>query len=124
MLPFIFVDDLPSRDFAESFCVRVNPFIKDKDELFKAIYYMLWFPGYFGFNWDALYDCLRDFDWIPLNEIVVVHESLPGLPRNELKLYIEILRDAVLDWGFDNKHTLKIFFKNNDRAAIEEILKI
>ncbi|NOY97204.1 MAG: hypothetical protein GXO81_12720 [Chlorobi bacterium] len=21
-------------------------------------------PSYFGFNWGALSDCLRDFDWI------------------------------------------------------------
>ncbi|WP_416383711.1 barstar family protein [Pseudomonas guariconensis] len=71
MLPFKFVDIPPSYDAAEVFYVRIDPSIGVAEELIRALYYLLWLPGYFGFNWDALYDCLRDLSWIPCHKIVL-----------------------------------------------------
>jgi hypothetical protein len=38
--------------------------VHNKEELLRQLFIKLRFPDYFGFNWDALYDCLRDFDWL------------------------------------------------------------
>ncbi len=58
--PFLFCDS-PEYNIKNAFCVRLNPLICKENMLFEDFFYSLWFPGYFGFNWNALYDCLRDF---------------------------------------------------------------
>ena len=122
MLPFKFFDVMPSYDAAEVFYVRIDPEISISEELLKALYYLLWFPGYFGFNWNALYDCLRDLGWIPCRKVVLVHDALPKLPEEDLKVYLEVLRDAILDWAGDEEHELEVFFRTADRRAVEAFL--
>ncbi|MBC7908233.1 MAG: barstar family protein [Rhodospirillaceae bacterium] len=104
------------------FCARIQRTHSGVEHLLNAIYHCLWFPGYFGFNWDALYDCLRDFNWIKEREIVLVHEGLPTIPDNDLKLYLEVLRDSVVDWKPDESHALKVVFPEGDRKIISKIL--
>ncbi|MEV4813089.1 barstar family protein [Micromonospora avicenniae] len=44
----------------------------------------LLFPGYFGWNWDALSECLRDLNWLPAEAYLIVVERAPlllGQPR-------------------------------------------
>lgn len=123
MLPFTFVEIPPSYDAAEVFYVRIDPSIGNAEELIRALYYLLWLPGYFGFNWDALYDCLRDLSWIPYHKIVLVHVTLPELPREELQVYLEILRDAVLDWVGDEGHEIEVVFREIDRFTVEDLLE-
>lgn len=122
MLPFKFFDILPSYDAAEVFYVRIDPEVSSSGELLKALYYMLWFPGYFGFNWDALFDCLKDLGWIPCRKVVLVHKALPNLQTEELKIYLEVLRDAIRDWAGDEEHELEVFFRATDRCAVEAFL--
>ncbi|WP_440972722.1 barstar family protein [Pseudomonas koreensis] len=118
------METTPSYDSAEVFYVLIDPSIQATEELIRSLYYLLWLPGYFGYNWDALYDCLRDLSWVPCHKIVLVHESLPELPRDDLKIYLEILRDSVLDWIGDDGHELEVVFKEVDRAVAESLLKI
>ncbi|MFJ3260830.1 barstar family protein [Pseudomonas sp. NPDC086581] len=113
---------MPSYSAAEVFYVRVDPGISGPDELLKALYYLLWFPGYFGFNWDALYDCLSDLEWIPYRKIVVVHERLPDFADEDLKIYLEVLRDAVASWSESEAHELEVFFRKSDQCRVESIL--
>jgi hypothetical protein len=119
---FNFHENPPSHDAAKVFYVRVDPNVASSEELLKSLYYLLRFPGYFGFNWDALNDCLRDLEWIPCRKVVLVHAVLPNLPEEDLKIYLEILRDSVLDWQGSQEHELEIFFPLTDMRRIEEIL--
>ena len=107
---------------AEVFHVRIDPKISSSYELLRSFYYLLWFPGYFGFNWDALSDCLRDLSWIPCRKVVLVHEALPGLPREELRIYFRVLNDAVLDWSNDDAHELEVIFRASDKMVVEMLL--
>ncbi|HWU78373.1 MAG TPA: barstar family protein [Rhodanobacter sp.] len=38
---------------------------RDKEELLLRLAVSLQLPTTFGYNWDALADCLRDLDWMP-----------------------------------------------------------
>lgn len=122
MLSFNFVQDSPSYDAAEVFYVRVDPNIVTSDELLRSLYYLLWFPGYFGFNWNALSDCLRDLSWIPCRRVVLVHESMPRLPNGQLRAYLNVLNDSVRDWIDDEKHDLEVFFRPSDKPIAESML--
>lgn len=106
----------------EVFLARVDPAIVDTDELLRSLYYLLWFPGYFGFNWNSLYDCLCDLDWIVETKVVIVHGSLPSIPDSDLCIYLGVLKDSILDWNDDERHQLEVVFHEKDKETIEKLL--
>ena len=71
------------------------------------------FPDYFGLNWDALSECLRDFHWITEKGIVLVHDELPAIDEASLQTYLNIIIDAVNDWKEGEEHYLEIVFPKN-----------
>lgn len=82
------------------FVLRVPAGIRSKADLLAALASAGHFPDYFGGNWDALQDCLRDLSWISNRKVVVVHSDLP-LRANpiECRTYLEILQTALADWA-------------------------
>lgn len=61
---FRYLNESPHVFLDEVLFVQVDPGITDKTDLFNFYYRAMWFPGYFGFNWDAMYDFLCDISWI------------------------------------------------------------
>lgn len=110
-------------DTSEVFYARLRPDIYKTEQLLQALYQLLWLPGYFGFNWDALDDCLTDLSWIQEKRVVLEHAGLPNIPEAELKIYLEILRDAVLDWNDDDDHCFEVVFNGHDRDRVIELLQ-
>lgn len=117
----------------ESFCIEVPKGIRSKDELLAVLARTGHFPDYFGHNWDALLDCLRDFGWISNRRIVIMHSDLPLLDcAADCKTYLEVLRDAVNDWAqavsrtdgtlSPAEHELRVSFPGTARRAIDELL--
>ena len=82
------------------FSVRVPAGILTVEELFGWYSKAVMFPEFFGWNWDAFLDCLRDLSWISQKEVQIVHEDVP-LHRDEAerRIYLEILQTALLDWS-------------------------
>jgi len=113
--PEIYFDD-------SAFVVLLTGLPKNKDELLQELCERLQFPEYFGFNWDALYDCLRDFNWIEKKGIVLVHIEIPKLSDDDLRTYIEILIDAVNDWKEGEDHYFKVIFPEEAEQVIKKIL--
>jgi hypothetical protein len=105
----------------DSFIAVVSAGINDAMELLKELYERLNLPGYFGFNWDALSDCLRDFDWIKERNIVLIHEDIPALPVDDLKNYLEVLDVCVRSWKPNENHRLIVVFANAFRHRIEQM---
>jgi RNAse (barnase) inhibitor barstar len=77
---------------------RVPAGIETTDELFDALTELLHLPSYFGRNWDALSDVLRDFHWLAPRRIVIAHAEVPALPERQREIYVSVLRHAVEDW--------------------------
>lgn len=58
--------------------VRGEP---SKESLLGGIAEAMHFPGYFGGNWDALEECLRDLEWLPVRGYVLVVRDASSLWR-------------------------------------------
>ncbi|MDA8523438.1 barstar family protein [Acidovorax sp. NCPPB 4044] len=80
--------------------IKISSGINSKSELLTALAKAIRFPEYFGENWDALEDCLRDLSWIKERELIIYHGDLPlwNIP-NECRVYLEILQCILDDWN-------------------------
>ena len=94
---FQFVDDPAAYRNAAALVVRVPPAARGKEKLLGVLASSLRFPKYFGWNWDALEECIRDLSWLQdVRQVVIVHEGLPLSPREgRLRTYLGILVDAM-----------------------------
>jgi len=75
---------------------------KTPAHLFAEFAQVLKFPDYFGYNWDALEECLADLEWLPAKGyILLITEAGHVLPddEEEFETFLEILRDAGEAWG-------------------------
>ncbi len=71
------VKRLESEGFFATLVDRAPVF--NKDTLLHALYQSCFFPGYFGFNWDALEDSLNDFSWLIADGYVLVFQDFEVL---------------------------------------------
>ncbi len=84
------------------------------DELVRA----LDLPWYFGRNWNALDEVLRDLSWIPERRVFLVHPDLPKLSTNDLTTYLSVLSDSAQHWARGGGHELTPVFAESSRALI------
>ncbi|WP_328653367.1 barstar family protein [Micromonospora sp. NBC_00330] len=74
----------------------------DADHTFYEFSDALLFPGYFGWNWAALSDCLRDLHWLPADGYLVVVENGPRVLSSSAEdrhTLFQILAQAVHHWA-------------------------
>ena len=97
--------------------------IKSKAALLDALFVALRFPDYFGGNWDALEECIRDLSWLPRGDVVLRHKDLP-LPedRAALSTYLAILKGAVEKWSSSGERNFIVVFPPETRHAVQSIL--
>jgi len=92
---FEFVTDLTGFRAPGWLVVRIGGRLRRKQDLLRALAESLKFPDYFGWNWDALEDCLRDLSWLDAPRgIVLVHEHLPLADAHQRQTYFDILTKA------------------------------
>lgn len=82
------------------FFIQISPEINSKSDLLNNLAKSGNFPEYFGKNWDALEDSLRDLSWIEERGVVIYHFDLPlkNFPE-ECRVYLEILQNILEDWS-------------------------
>lgn len=92
--PFRFDEsDLPS---SPALVAEIPPGIMSPSALLDELYERLRFPDYFGGNWDALWECIRDLSWLPPGPVVLKHGDLPlaGEVASQ-RIYLSILSDTI-----------------------------
>lgn len=95
--PFTFVADPAAYRDPAALIVRIPAKARGKEKLLNVLARGLRFPKYFGHNWDALEECLRDLSWLKnIERVAIVHEGLPFSPDGEfLRPYLALLTDVV-----------------------------
>jgi hypothetical protein len=78
------------------FVANVRAGVRDPHVLLEELASQLRFPDYFGANWNALEECVRDLSWLPDGPLVLKHHDLPlaGDVASQ-KTYLSILSDVV-----------------------------
>ena len=115
-MPFVFAD-APALSPGD-FVAHVPAGLTDARALLEALYTRLSLPGYFGFNWNALSDCLRDLSWLGEPRVVLCHADLPPLPEAELRVYLDVLAQAVESWQPAEAHSLCVIFPEAARQSV------
>lgn len=116
--------DLPG---SPALVAEVPAGISSREDLLNEVYRRLQFPDYFGHNWDALWECIRDLSWLPVGPVVLKHCDLPlaGDVAGQ-KTYLSILKDAVeKKWTVPGQrlHDLVVVFPQETRDQIGWLLR-
>ncbi len=75
---------------------------RDKDAALARIAQALGFPDWFGGNWDALADCLRDLSWWPAPGYAFVLEHAHAWQEADpvgFDVLLEIGNEVAADWA-------------------------
>ena len=117
---FHFVENLAGVDNSDARVVRIPAGLLRKRDLLTVFAHGLDFPGHFGWNWDALEECLRDLAWIEHpRRILLIHEGLPFQPDwDNRATYLCILKEAVAAWGPNRPHELIAVFPERCRDEV------
>jgi len=95
-----------------------------RNALFDALMKQLSLPAYFGRNWDALSECLRDLHWLAEGRVVLVHADIPPLPPGDLHQYLDVLATAIADWKPEEPRQLVVVFPAHTRRMVNRVRRI
>lgn len=131
--PFEYVADATGPTPQAAHVVRVGRGVKSKRALLAIYAQSLRLPDYFGWNWDALEEALRDLSWLEprpnaegtdpsLTGVAIVHDAIPL--RNgsaDRRTYLEILSQLAARPAAGGP-TVRVVFPDSARAKIEACL--
>lgn len=74
-------------------------------------------------NWDGFWDAITDLSWLDCSSVVLVNKSLPKLSGWDMKVYLEQLYDASVEWEsrVGNK-AFCVYFLLDDKAKVDFFL--
>ncbi|MBY8887323.1 barstar family protein [Streptomyces sp. PTM05] len=86
-----------------TFCARLQGGgMGDVDGVFTQFYERLRLPDYFGWNWDALSDCLSDLHWLAEENVLLVVENAEALLNGDEEVRTDLfmtLRTGCSFWA-------------------------
>lgn len=120
MSGFLFVNDAEILADKTALLLRVPSGIREKSTLLEWYRVNLRLPDYFGANWDALEECLRDLSWIEEKKIIIAHEDIPlSDDTRQQEIYLDVLKYIAGVWEDDPAHDLILAFNPACRDAVK-----
>lgn len=122
MMPFIFTSEIEQMRCDSVLLAEVPEGLLEKQSLLAWYAKSLRFPDYFGGNWDALDECLRDLSWIKDGRVVIYHRDVPleGV-RGDQEIYIDLLASVVKSWREGGAHEIIVVFNPGCEGALRAI---
>jgi RNAse (barnase) inhibitor barstar len=120
--PFVFYSEQEGMNLPDAYVATLPSGLSTRQMLFAALQKQLGLPSYFGGTWDALSECLRDLSWIGPVRVAIVHQDLPSLGTDLLKVYLDLLADCVSDWKPNEDHELIVAFPQNSFEEIRRLM--
>jgi hypothetical protein len=101
--------------------------IATKDDFLQACATAMCFPTYFGHNWDALEDSLRDLAWAPAERghlLLYDHAKRFAVTQpGEFSVALDILQIAVKAWQ-DTPTPMAVLLRGVGRSAVAALPKL
>ncbi len=91
------------------------------DKLFQEIAAALQFPWYFGNNWNALNECLRDLDWLEGSSYLILISQVDKIFINDdegFRLIIKFLNIASEEWA-NQGIPFRVIFQCEENRVLE-----
>jgi RNAse (barnase) inhibitor barstar len=103
--------------------------LHDENDVFAGFYQAFQFPEWFGWNSDALSDCLRDLHWLPADRFLVVIDRADQaltIDAEERRLLIRVLRRAAQSWAspMNDRRPAPIAFRVIFRCPEEAVARL
>jgi len=98
----------------------------DKDALLARFAAALAFPRWFGGNWDALEDCLKDLGWRAQDRRVVLiggFEALRTHHPEDFDVLLDILGSAALYWRERERPFFAVFIDPAHVMALPDLFR-
>jgi hypothetical protein len=76
--------------------------MRDAEGVFTQFHEALRLPNYFGWNWDALRDCLHDLHWLGAPHVLITVDDADDVladAPDERGILLRALEDAVAYWA-------------------------
>ena len=93
--------------------------VTDKASFLAEIARAMDFPDYFGHNWDALDELLRDLSWAPAKGYLLLYDHVIQFARHrpkEWQMARQILEDAMAHWRGEGVPFV-VILRGAERAA-------
>ena len=91
--------------------------VRDKKEFLARLAKALHCPPYFGMNWDALCDCMRDLSWLNDNGWVVIllnGQEFAVKNQDDFMTAIDVLQTAAEYWRIHRKPFWILLYGDKD----------
>lgn len=80
--------------------------INNKADFLKTASKVINLPKYFGYNWDALQDCLTDLSWFEAPSYLIAYDQWQNFAHNypqDWQILNDIFSEAIAYWLKRNK---------------------
>ena len=94
------------------------------DDLFIVFKEQLGLPEYFGKNWDALSESLRDLSWVPQHTVALVHQGRTFVDDKLWAVYLDVLKECIEDWEKDEEHCIVAIFPETCRDEVSKLTSV
>lgn len=75
---------------------------RSREDFFIQFARALKFPTYFGANWNAVEECVRDLEWLPAEGYVIQidrADELLTVNESDYPIFIDVMQKAGRDWA-------------------------
>jgi RNAse (barnase) inhibitor barstar len=118
--PFLFSHHWPGETTTR---VVLPPGLSTKAALLNVLAQEFMFPDYFGENWDAFEECIRDLSWLPDGDVALEHADVPlASNARDLHTYLSILREVVEGARLSVTGRFHVTFPPEAREYIQALL--